>query len=88
MDPSTAVTIAWSLVPGMQARRLVRGGNVTGGGGGGGRRRAAGGRRRAAAAQTGGALVQQLVAPSSVCGFEMSALRRLSRTCKRRSGGI
>ena len=66
VDPSTAVTIAWSLVPGMQARRLVRGGNVAGDGGGaraaaGGEWRAAGGRWRAAG--SGRLRQHRLVAP-------------------------
>ena len=57
----------------------------------GGRWRAASGGRRAVGgcgSRTGGALVQQLAAPSSACGCETSALRRLSRTCKRRRGGL
>ena len=65
MDPSTALTIAWSLVPGMQARGVVRSGVAADGGGGARavvreRRRAVGGHSCVAPFATVGGTLERL----------------------------
>ena len=65
VDPSTALTIAWSLVPGMQARGVVRSGVAADGGGGARavvreRRRAVGGHSCVAPFATVGGTLERL----------------------------